>query len=141
MVINERTRQLLYELATSYVPFTGLPDFDRFILGEAAASSTSEPQTTKTYTSEPPLWSVRDRPPTPFATRPRRQRPTLPLLPPLQFIQSVVLTPFLEESHSRIFRKEIYDYPDQLKYGVTQMKNRRRRAEYIHFRKGGGSHR
>jgi hypothetical protein len=141
LVINERARQLLYELASSYVPFTGLPDFDRFIMGEITAPATSEPQTTEISTSEPPLRSVRDRPPTPFAMRPRRRRPTLPPLPTLQFIQSMVLTPFLEESHSRIFRREIYDYPDELKYGVTQMKNRRRRAEYIHFRKGGGSHR
>ena len=61
-------------------------------------------------------------------------------MPPLQFIQSVLLTPFLEESHFRIFRREIYDYLDEPKYRVTQMKNRRRHVEYIHVRKGGGSH-
>ena len=43
LVINERARQLLLELASSYVPFTGLPDFDRFIMGEAGTASTSEP--------------------------------------------------------------------------------------------------
>ena len=119
---------MLYELANSYVPFTGLPGFDRFITGEAAAPSTSEPHTTETLetsTFEPPLRSVRDRSPTPFAMRPHRQRPTLPSLPSLQFIQLLVLTLFLEESHSRIFRREIYNYPDELKYGVTQVKNRK----------------
>ena len=45
LVINERVRQLLRELASSYVPFTGLPDFDRFIAGEAGTAFTSEPTT------------------------------------------------------------------------------------------------
>ena len=136
LVINERARQLLHELANSYIPLTSHPDFDRFIMGEVVAPSTSEPPTTETPAFNPPLRSVVDRPPTPFATCPRRRRPTLPPLPPLQFVQALVFTPFLEESHSRIFRWKIYVYMDELKYGVTQIQNRRRRAEYIHIRKG-----
>jgi hypothetical protein len=141
LVINERARQLLLELASSYVPFTGLPDFDRFIMGEAGTASTSEPTTTETSASDPPLRGVADRPPTPFATRPSRQRPTRLPLPPLQRVQTFVFTPFLEETYSSLFRREIYVYPDELKYGVKEMKNRRRQTEYIHIRKGSGSHR
>ena len=84
LVIKERVRQLLLELASSYVPFTGLPDFNRFILGEAGTASTSEPTTTEFPASDPPLRSVVDRPLTPFAAHPSRQRPTRSPLPPLQ---------------------------------------------------------
>ena len=95
----------------------------------------------QTHASDPPFRSVADRPPTPFATRPSRQRSTRSPLPPLQRVQTFVFTPFLEETYSRLFRREIYVYPDELKYGVKEMKNRRRRTEYIHIRKGSGSHR
>ena len=70
LVINERARQLLRKLASSYVPFTGLPDFDRFIMGEASTASTSELTTTEMSASDPPLRSVADRPPTPFTVCP-----------------------------------------------------------------------
>ena len=124
-MINERARQLLLELASSYVPFTGLPDFDRFIMGEDGTTSTSEPTTTEMPASDPPLRSVADRPPTPFGTLPSGQRSTLPPLPPLQWVQTFVFTPFLEETYSSISRREIYAYPNELKYGVKEMKNRR----------------
>ena len=52
-----------------------------------------------------------------------------------------MFTPFLEEPYSSIFKREIYAYPNELKYGVKEMKNRRRQTEYIHIRNGSGSHR
>ena len=116
-MINERARQLLRELASYYVPFTGMPDFDRFIVGEAGTASTFEPVTTEMPASDPTLRSIADRPPIPFATRPSRQRPTRSPLPPLQRVQTFVFTPFLEEIYSNLFTREIYVYPDELKYG------------------------
>ena len=116
-MINERARQLLLELASSYVSFIGLPDFDRFIMGEAGTASTSEPTTTEMPAPDPPYRSVADRPPTPFAIRLSRQRSTRSPLPPLQRVQTFVFTPFLEETYSSLFRREIYVYPDELKYG------------------------
>ena len=70
-------------MANSYVPFTGLLDYDKFILGGAGTASTFDPTTIDMPPSDLPLRSVAETPPTPFDARPSRQRPTRSLLPPL----------------------------------------------------------
>ena len=53
LVTNERERQLLQELANNHVPFTCLPDLDKFIMGKAAVPSSSKPPTSETPASDP----------------------------------------------------------------------------------------
>lgn len=67
--------------------------------------------------------------------------PTSVLSTPLLLSEhTYMFTPFLEESHRKIFSRKIFVYPDALKYGVTQMKNKQRQQGYINLRKLGGAH-
>ena len=114
-------------------------DYDRYLMGEAptapfvtlpgsepsgSISSASEPHISEFSVSEPSFRSVHDRPATPFA-RPTDCR-SRPAPPPLHWVQSFLFATFLEESHSKIFQCELFVCGNELKYGVSQIKNRRR---------------
>ena len=57
---------------------------------------------------------------------------------PLYLKRILIFTTFLEESHGKIYCRRLFNYTENLRYGVTKMKNKARQREYIYLRKMNG---
>ena len=132
-VINEHALKVLHDLARSFVFLE--PDNERMNLDDYDQILVGEPFTAPLHHTPHEL-DLGESSTVP--TVPATIAPVLPVITPLYLERTLIFTPFLEERHRKIYCRRLFNYPNDVRYGVTKMKKKARQREYIHLRKTHG---